>query len=49
MRKFYAWYIKGIRGAVKYRTALVKVEKLSEIEEIFEEIRASQNDTNFII
>lgn len=49
MRKFYAWYIKGIRGAVKYRTALVKVEKLSEIEEIFEEIRASQNDPNFII
>lgn len=44
MRKFYAWYIKGIRDAVKYRTALVKIEKLSELETIIEEIRLAQND-----
>ncbi|MEI7474370.1 MAG: tRNA dihydrouridine synthase DusB [bacterium] len=42
MRKFYAWYIKSIKNAVKYRTALVRVEKLSEIYEIFEEIRIAQ-------
>lgn len=44
MRKFYSWYIKGIKNAVKYRTALVHVEKLTHIEEIFEEIRQYHNE-----
>lgn len=34
MRKFFAWYIRGIRNAAKYRYDLVRVNNLSEIESI---------------
>lgn len=39
MRKFFGHYIKGIRNAARYRERLVKVESISDLEKIFEEIR----------
>lgn len=38
MRKFFAWYIKGVKNASKYRFELVRVEKIEEVEEIFSRI-----------
>lgn len=38
MRKFFAWYVKGIRNGAKYRSMLVRVSSLDEIEKIFNEI-----------
>ncbi len=38
MRKFFAYYVKGIRNAAKYRTEFVRCTKLSEVEKIFAEI-----------
>ena len=42
MRKFFAWYVTGVKNAAKYRFELVRVEKLSEAEEIFERILEEQ-------
>lgn len=38
MRKFFAWYIKGVPNACRYRFELVRVEKLSQVEKIFAQI-----------
>ena len=38
MRKFFAWYIKNIRGAAQYRFQLVRLDDLSEIERTLDEI-----------
>lgn len=38
MRKLFSWYIKGIKDATKYRFALVRMTRLSEIEELFASI-----------
>ena len=34
MRKFFSWYIKDIRDAAKYRHAMVRVNTLTEVEEL---------------
>lgn len=39
MRKFFAWYIRNIRNATRYRHDLVRVSKYSEVENLFNEIR----------
>lgn len=38
MRKFYGFYINGVRNASKYRQILVTIEKQEEIERILNEI-----------
>ncbi len=38
MRKFFAYYVKNIRNAGKYRFKLVRCITLKEVEQIFEEI-----------
>lgn len=38
MRKFFAWYIKDIKGASKYRHRLVTSDKIEEVEAILKEI-----------
>lgn len=38
MRKFFAWYIKGVRDAAKHRDRLVRLESYSEIKAVFDEI-----------
>ena len=42
MRKFFAWYVTGVKNAAKYRFELVRVESLSETEKIFERILEDQ-------
>ena len=39
MRKFYAYYIRGVRGASQYREKLVKAESFDEIYSILDEIK----------
>ncbi len=39
MRKFYAYYIRGVRGASQYREKLVKAENFDEIFSVLEEIK----------
>lgn len=39
MRKFYAYYIRGVRGACQYREKLVKAESFDEIYSILDEIK----------
>lgn len=41
MRKFFPWYIKGIKGASRYREKLVRFTSLSEIENLFDEIKTN--------
>lgn len=41
MRKFFAWYIKNIRGAAHYRYRLVRMREKKQILDLFEEIVAS--------
>jgi tRNA-dihydrouridine synthase B len=43
MRKFYAYYIKEVRGASQYREKLVKAESFDEIFSILEEISTANN------
>lgn len=38
MRKFFAWYIKNIRGAAQYRYRLVRMNDKNEIFALFDEI-----------
>lgn len=38
MRKFFAYYVKGIRNAAKYRFDLVRCETLAEVERVLEKI-----------
>lgn len=42
MRKFFAWYVTGVKNAAKYRFELVRVESLNETEKIFERILEDQ-------
>ncbi len=44
MRKFYAFYIKEVRGASQYREKLVKAETFDEIFSILEEIKSITKD-----
>ncbi|MFH0702945.1 MAG: tRNA dihydrouridine synthase DusB [bacterium] len=41
MRKFFGWYIKNIEEAAKYRRELVKFNTLTEIEDLFDQIKNS--------
>jgi tRNA-dihydrouridine synthase B len=43
MRKFYAHYIREVRGASQYREKLVKAENFDEIFSILEEISNTNN------
>jgi len=40
MRKFFAWYIRDIRGVSQFRFRLVRAENLNELNAIFEEIES---------
>ena len=40
MRKFFAHYVTEVRNATKYRSDLVRCSTLSEVEAIFQEIKA---------
>lgn len=42
MRKHFAHFVRGIRGAAIYRDRLIKVEKYEELEAIFDEILENQ-------
>lgn len=44
MRKFFGWYIKGIRDATRYREKLVRVENLEDLKAIFNEILLTQEN-----
>lgn len=44
MRKFYPYYIKGIRGASQYRGALVTEESYDKIVEVLNKIAESSED-----
>lgn len=44
MRKFFAWYIKGLRGACKARAELVKVETYEELTSLFDKICNYDNE-----
>ncbi|EKE04394.1 MAG: TIM-barrel protein, nifR3 family [uncultured bacterium] len=39
MRKFFGWYIKGIKNATKYRFDLVRITTIAEIEDLFNRIK----------
>ena len=41
MRKFFGWYIKGIKNATKYRFDLVRITTIAEIEDLFNTIKES--------
>ena len=41
MKKFFAWYIRGIKNAAKYRDTLVRIDTIEEIEFVFNEIKAN--------
>lgn len=43
MRKFFAWYIRGIRGASQFRYQAVRLEKFDEIQKMFDEIKELAN------
>jgi len=43
MRKHFGWYIKGFEGASKYRIELMTANTLSEVQEIVERIRHSED------
>jgi len=40
-RKHAAWYVKGIRGAAKYRAEIGKINTFSDLEELIDKITAS--------
>jgi len=40
LRKHFAHFIRGIRGAGQYRDRLIRVESQVEMEEIFREIES---------
>lgn len=40
-RKHAAWYVKGIRGAAKYRAEIGKINTFSDLEELIEKITES--------
>lgn len=42
MRKFFAWYVSGVKNAAKHRFDLVRVDTLAAAEKIFEEIVEEQ-------
>lgn len=44
MRKFFAWYIKEIKNATKYRYDLVRISTITEVEELFSKIRENINN-----
>ena len=38
MRKHFSHFIRGVRGAAKFRDRLIRLESISEMEQIFNEI-----------
>lgn len=43
MRKFFPYYIKGIRGASQYRFKLVNASTIEEVQKIFDKIKEDLN------
>ncbi len=43
MRKFYAWYIKKVRNAAKYRFDLVRCDNFADVERILDEIEKTNS------
>jgi tRNA-dihydrouridine synthase len=42
MRKHFAWYLKGMRGAAKARTAINHAETMSQVEDILQSFCEAQ-------
>ena len=45
-RKHAAWYVKGIRGAAKYRAELVRIDDYGEMLKTLEKIRLEIRQTS---
>lgn len=48
-RKFFAWYIKKVRDAAKYRNILVQLETFEEIEQTINQLKQEQDFDLFMV